>query len=376
MKDESIYPSDEDDQSFGALTFPIYQTSSFELPRGERYRYSRENNPTVEALAHRIALLENMEMGNCFSSGMSAITTTLMTFLRPGKKIIIQRELFARSFRFINDFLRQWGVNVEVSSPGTENVLKKIDEKTDMVFLETITNPLLRFNDLGTIAEKCHENHARLVADSTFATPVNIKCGDVGVDISIHSASKFLGGHNDLIAGVLSGKRELVNEIDLGRRNFGGSLDPHTSFLVMRGIKTLSLRMQRINETAMKVARFLNEELKVDTIYPGLETHPDHEAARKNLKGFGGIVTVNLHCSADDALKRLSLLSMIKPANTLGGLTTTITHPYTMSHRGLSLEEKRMAGIDEGLLRLSVGIENADDIIADLSGLVNAKKGL
>lgn len=367
MNENTEYPKDTEDPLYGSLTFPIYQTSSFELPRGVRYRYSRENNPTVEALSNKIAEMEGYTAGNSFSSGMGAITTTLLAFLRPGSTILIQRGLFARTYKFITSFLAEFGVNVKVSEPGTENLLNLIDDHVDLVFIETLTNPVLRVNDIRAISEKCSDKGSILVNDSTFTTPYNLKNADFGTSVVLHSASKFLSGHNDLIAGVLAGKDDLVEKIDLMRRNLGASLDPHTAFLVMRGIKTLALRMEKINANALKISEELESSgLFGSVIYPGLDTHPDHDIAERILKGYGGVVALDLNCKSRETLNFLSKLKLIKPANTLGGINTTVTHPATMSHRGLTDEEKKLAGIGEGIVRLSVGIEDHNDLIEDL----------
>lgn len=367
MKIDSTIPQDEEDPLYGSLTFPIYQTSSFLLPKGEKYRYSRENNPTVEALSRKIAVLEGFPAGNSFSSGMASITATLLTFLRPGKTIMIQRQLFARSYRFITSYLKELGIKVLIAEPGTDGVVKLLDRSVDMLFLESITNPLLRVNDVAEIAEKCSETGTLFVVDSTFSTPYNLKSGEYGISVALHSASKFISGHNDIIAGVLAGKPELVDKIDLMRRNLGSSMDPHAAFLVMRGLKTLGLRMGRINSSALKVAEQLSELKGIKRVlYPGLDNHPDHDTARKLLKGYGGVVTIDLGTGKEKTLQYLGRLKMIMPANTLGGLTTTVTHPSTMSHRGLSQEEQEKAGITPGMARISVGIEDPEDVLNDL----------
>lgn len=364
---ETEFPQDTDDPLYGSLTFPIYQTSSFTLPKGEKYRYSRENNPTVEALSRRIASLEGFSSGNSFSSGMGAITTTLLAFLRPGDSIIIQRGLFARSYKFITSFLSDFGINVTVTESDTGNLVSALNSSVKMVFIESITNPILRVNDIPLIAEKCSETETLLVVDSTFTTPYNLRGSDSGASVVLHSASKFISGHNDIIAGVLSGKEEFVDKIDLMRRNLGASMDPHTAFLVMRGLKTLALRMSRINSSAMKIAEELSVNKQVSrTIYPGLPDHPDYDIARRILQGNGGVVSFDLGKDVKSAIEFLGRLRLVKPANTLGGITTTITHPSTMSHRGLTDGEKQKAGISPGLLRLSVGIEDTTEIIADL----------
>ncbi len=367
MKIDTSLPQDEDDPLYGALTYPIFQTSAYLLPKGERFRYSRENNPTVEALAQKISQLENLPAGNAFSSGMAAITTSLLASLRPGNIVLIQRDMFARTFKFITSFLSEFNIKAIVADPGTTGILESLTDDVDLVFVETITNPVLRVNNIKEIAEKCEDSNTKLFVDSTFTTPYNILPGNLGADLVIHSASKYLSGHNDLIAGVLAGSDEIVSGIDDMRRTLGGSIDPHTAFLVMRGIKTLGIRMERINSNAMKLAEALSGTKEIrKTIYPGLESHPDYDVARETLRGSGGVVSIDLGTTAEETLKFIGRLKLIMPANTLGGVTTTVSHPSTMSHRGLTEEERLKAGVTPGLLRISAGIEDFDDILTDI----------
>jgi cystathionine gamma-synthase (EC 2.5.1.48) len=354
------------DQETGAITTPIYQTSSYAYPIGEKYRYSREVNPTVLKLAEMIADLEEAELGVAFSSGMGAISSTLLTLVKPGSKVLIHRDMFGRTYRFFNDFLKSWGVKVNVANPG-KIIEAAASDKYDIVFVENISNPILRVVDVVTLSKVCRENNTLLIVDSTFATPINQKPIVQGADIVLHSASKFIAGHNDVIAGLAAGKKDNMTKIDLIRRTLGTSLDPHAAYLVIRGMKTLKIRMDVINSNSLKIAEFLMEHPKVRTVYyPGLKTHPDYEIARKVLKGFGGVVSFDVKGTMEDSIRLMNKFNVILAAQTLGGVNSTISHPATMSHRTLSPEERKLVGITDTMLRLSVGIEDVDDLIEDL----------
>jgi len=354
------------DEETGAITTPIYQTTSYVYPIGEKYRYTREANPTVLKLAQKIAELEEAEMGVAFSSGMASISSTLLTLAKPGSKILIHRDMFGRTYRFFTDFLRSLGMEIDIANPG-EIIEKAKSKKYDIVYVETISNPILRVVDLPELSKICKENGSILIADATFSTPINQKPYVQGADVVLHSASKFIAGHNDVIAGLGAGSKELMTKIDLMRRTLGTSLDPHAAYLVIRGMKTLKIRMDVINSNAQKIAEFLSEHSKVTTVYyPGLKTHLDYEIARRILKGFGGVVTFDIKGTMSDALSLMSKLKIILPAQTLGGVNSTISHPATMTHRTLTPEERKIVGITDSMLRLSVGIEDANDLIEEL----------
>lgn len=366
MRDGTKVTKEGIDQETGAITTPIYQTSSYAYPIGEKYRYSREVNPTVLKLAEMIADLEEAEMGVAFSSGMGAISSTLLTLVKPSSKVLIHRDMFGRTYRFFNDFLKSWGVKVDVANPG-EIIEAAGSDKYDIVFVENISNPILRVVDVVTLSKVCRENNSLLIVDSTFATPINQKPIVQGADIVLHSASKFIAGHNDVIAGLAAGKKDYMTKIDLIRRTLGTSLDPHAAYLVIRGMKTLKIRMDVINSNSLKIAEFLMEHPKVRTVYyPGLKTHPDYEIARKVLKGFGGVVSFDVKGTMEDSIRLMNKFNVILAAQTLGGVNSTISHPATMSHRTLSPEERKLVGITDTMLRLSVGIEDVDDLIEDL----------
>lgn len=374
MRDATKAVKEDIDNITGAITTPIYQTTAYLYPEGEKYRYSREANPTVLELAKKISELENAEQGIAFSSGMGAISTTALALLRPNNNVLIHRDMFGRSYRFFTDHLRSWGVNVDASNPGNENIIEMCkSKKYDLIFVESITNPLLRVIDIQELAKIAKEQGSILVVDSTFATPINQKPLELGADIVVHSASKFLAGHNDVIAGLVAGYAKYLTIIDQMRRTLGTSLDPHAAYLTLRGIKTLKIRMDVINRNAEQLAEFLEDHPKVTKVYyPGLKSHVDYEIAKKVLKGFGGVLSFEIRGNQENALKVMRSVRLIIPAQTLGGVNSVISHPATMSHRTLTLEERKAIGLTDSLLRLSVGIEDINDLIEDLDRALNS----
>ncbi len=351
------------------LTYPIYQTSSYVVPEGEKYRYSREYNPTVENLGIKIKEMEGAEDYNVFSSGMGAITTTLLSLSKPGDRILTHLDTFARSYHFIRDFMGKWGIKPDIANPGTENIINGIKKDTGIVFIESITNPILRVNDISTISEKCHDVGAILVVDSTVPTPYNVKSLKLGADIVVHSSSKFIAGHNNVISGLAAGRKDLMEKIDAMRRTLGTSLDPNSAFLTENGMKTLEIRMEKINSNAMEIAAELQKKPEISkVIYPGLPEHPDHEIAKKYMKGYSGIVCFKVKT---DPEKFIGKLEKIVPANTMGGTETVISIPASMSHRSLTSEELNVLGVDSTFMRLSVGIEDPDEIVRDINRALN-----
>lgn len=349
-----------------SLTFPIYQTGSFLMPEGEKHRYSRESNPTVEELARIISLFEDAQMTTCTSSGMGAISTTLFTLLDNEKKLLIPADLFGRTYNFITKFLSGWGIRVKVTDPGNSNIINNIEEN-QIVFLEGISNPMLRVYDIELIAEKIHEKGGMLIVDSTLATPYNSEPLTHGADIVIHSLSKFISGHNDLIGGSISGNREILEKIDAMRRTLGTSLDPNTAFLAIKGLKTLGLRMEKINRNAMVISDMLETaKFSHNSIYPMNKNHTDSDTVKKILLGGSGIVSFQLKDRTNNPERFMRGLKLIRPANTFGSVNSLISHPSTMSHRSLTDKERERVGISENTLRLSIGIEEPEAIFSDL----------
>ncbi|TRM89661.1 hypothetical protein DJ526_08105 [Sulfolobus sp. A20-N-G8] len=374
MRDATKSVKEDIDDSAKAITTPIYQTTAYLYPEGEKYRYSREANPTVLELAKKIAELEGAEQGVAFSSGMGAISTGSLSLLKPNANVLIHRDMFARTYKFFMDFVRSWGVNVDSSLPGNQNLIEMAkSKKYNLIFIESISNPLLRVIDIPELSKIVREYNGILVVDSTFATPINQKPLELGSTIVIHSASKFLAGHNDVIAELAAGYSEYLSVIDQMRRTLGTSLDPHAAYLTLRGIKTLKIRMDVINRNAEQIAEFLEGHSKVKRVYyPGLKTHMDHEIARRVLKGFGGVISFEIKGGGEEVMKVMKSLKIIIPAQTLGGVNSIISQPSTMSHRSLTVEEKKVVGITDSLLRLSVGIEDVNDLIEDLDRALNS----
>ncbi|MCY0859132.1 MAG: PLP-dependent transferase [Sulfolobaceae archaeon] len=368
MREQTKIVTENPDESVGAITTPIYQTTSYVLPKGEKYRYTREKNPTVERLEEKIAEITNSESATVFSSGMAAISTTLLNFLKPGMSLLIQKGIFARTYRFCMDFLRSLNIRVVATKPDTENIEEALkSERFNVVFLESITNPLLRVVDLPRISKVAKDLGTVVIVDSTLSTPINQKVIEQGADIDVESMSKFIAGHNDVIAGYAAGNKDKISQIDQLRRTLGGALDPHAAYLVLRGLKTLKLRMDVINRNAQRIAEFLDDHPKVKFVYyPGLRDNIDNAIASKVLKGYGGIVSFEIRGTKDDVLRMFSKLKLITVSQTFGGINSVISHPMTMSHRSLTAEEMKEAGITESLVRLSVGIEDVDDLIEDL----------
>lgn len=367
MNDQTKIVRDQTEGETGSIVFPIYQSSAFLLPKGEKFRYSRENNPSVESLCIKINNLEGADAGSCFSSGMGAVTTTLLSLLSPGKTVLVQRDIFARSFKFITGFLKNWGINVIAFNPGTESIMAYSNRKVDLIFIESITNPMLRVTDIEKIRSIFHDGETVIVTDATLATPVLQKPLSLGSDLVIHSLSKFISGHNDTIGGYVGGRKDLVSKIDENRRTLGPSMDPNTAFLINRGMKTLYVRMRQSGITAFSIAKKLEKVEMIKKVhYPLLENHADYPRSKELINGYPSVVSFDLDTEKVDIQSFMSALKIIMPANTLGGLNTTITHPATMSHRTISHEERLRSGIMPGTMRLSVGLESEEDLIGDL----------
>lgn len=357
------------DPNTGSLSFPIHQTSAYLMPEGEKYRYSRESNPTVEELARVMGVLENAESATVFASGMGAISTTLLALSKPGTRILVHKDSFARTYRMITGFMKEWGCKAIVPEIGNEGFLDRAGE-ADIVFLESLSNPILRVFDVDAIAERVHANNGTLIVDGTFATPINQRAYDHGADIVIQSLSKFISGHNDTIGGSAAGRKDIIEKIDLFRRTLGTTMDPNTAFLTLRGIKTLHTRMKQINGSALEVARELSKDPAYRNVrYPGLPDHPDSEVAERMLRGFGGVVTFDLARDVEPVMAMKSL-RVVAPANTLGGANSTISHPSTMSHRSLTPDEKNALGITDRTYRLSVGLEEPGAVLEDVSRML------
>lgn len=365
---------------YGSITTPIVQTSTFifknideikELAQGvkDRFEYGRYGHPTQVAAEGKLAALENAEDAVLFSTGMSAITTTLFALLKSGDHIIITDDAYKRTLDFCLRCLERFDIGCTVVKMGDYAAIEKaIKPNTKIFFSESPTNPYLNIMDLEKIMAIFKGKNILVISDSTFATPYNQKPLEYGIDLVIHSATKYLGGHNDLLSGVVLGRKELTGAIREYLKITGGCIDPHSSYFLIRGLKTFELRMQRLNENGQKVAEYLESHPKVKRVYyPGLASHPHHQIAKKQMKGFGAVVTFEVEDDITYALEILSRLKIICIGPSLGGVESLITHPATVSYYKSSREERLALGIKDGLIRLAVGIENAEDIIEDLN---------
>ncbi|WP_443862915.1 methionine gamma-lyase [Fusobacterium ulcerans] len=367
---------------FGALSTPIYQTSTFVFDSTEQggarfagkeegYIYSRLGNPTTTVAEEKIAALECGEAAAATSSGMGAISSALWTLLRAGDHVIADKILYGCTFALLCHGMTRYGVEVEfLDTSDLEAVKKAMKKNTRVVYLETPANPNLKISDIEEIAKIAHTNeYTKVVVDNTFASPYLQKPLLLGADLVVHSATKYLNGHGDVIAGFVVGNKELITEVKLfGIKDMTGSvLGPTEAHLIIRGLKTFEIRMQRHCENAMKVAEYLNAHPKVSKVYyPGLKDHEGYEIAKKQMTGFGGMMSFELEGGFEAGKTLLNNLEMCALAVSLGDTETLVQHPASMTHSAYTKEELKEAGIPEGLVRLSVGLENIKDIIADL----------
>jgi cystathionine gamma-synthase len=338
------------------------------------YLYSRWDNPSVVEVEKELAALEGYDRALGFGSGMAAVTTAIMANVKAASRIVATRELYGGTFEFFNEVLPKLKVEVVFVDCGdNELLLKEIEKGVDVLYLETPTNPLLRIVDVKPLAAVAHKQGAVVMLDSTFASPINQRSLDLGVDVVIHSATKYIGGHHDITAGFLCCNRPHFDNLWTHRKILGGVMDPLTAFLASRGLKTLELRIKRQNESAMQIAVFLEKQARIKTVYyPGLSSHPDHEIARRQLKGFGGMLSFEIDGDFDQTKGFMDRLKVIKLATSLGGVTSLANQPITNTHAALSPENLAKAGISESLVRLSVGIEPVESLISDLRDALEA----
>lgn len=369
----------------GSVTTPIYQTSNFGFPdlnalkevfidHTKGYFYTRYSNPTFEAVESKLADLMGAESAVVLSSGMAALTTVIMSLVSAGDHIVSAYDIYGGSFNFFRNVLPRYGVTVDlVRTTDPAKLAESIRPNTKVIFFESPTNPLLKLMDIAEMARVAKEHGIITFMDNTFATPFNQKPLELGIDLEMHSATKYLGGHSDLVGGVVSGSDELIRDVMYFRYVFGGIPDPQSAWLLMRGIKTLKVRMEAHNQNGMQVARFLENHPRVDRVYyPGLESHPQHHLAKRQMKGFGGMASFEVKGGADALERFLGQLRICQLAVSLGGVESLISPPALTTHRRLSEPERREAGIHHNLVRLSVGIEDADDLIEDLDRALEA----
>ncbi len=368
----------EPDPLTGAVMTPIYQTSTYaqEAPgKHKGYEYARTQNPTRSALERNLAALENGTHGICFASGLSAMDA-IMRLLNPGDEVVATNDLYGGSYRQIRRVHERYGVHghfVDMSNPA--EVEKALSEKTKLLWVETPTNPMLKVVDIRKMVEIAHAKGVRVAVDNTFASPYLQNPLDLGADIVLHSATKYLGGHSDVVMGAIIVKDPALAETLYFLQNAVGAVPgPNDCFLVLRGIKTLHLRVERACQNARRIADFLRNHPKVSKVYyPGFEDHPQHAIAKAQMRDFGAMVSFDLHQDTfEDAVKVLSNTHYFTLAESLGGVESLIGHPASMTHASIPREERLKVGLTDSLIRLSVGVEDADDLIGDLEKALEA----
>lgn len=362
----------------GAVSMPIFQSSTFEYTGATTYhdlKYIRLNNtPNHIALHQKLAALENAEAALVTASGMAAITTTLLTVLSSGDHLLAQECLYGGTHDFITRDFAGLGISfdfIDGDDPGSWK--RKLTPNTKAILVETMTNPLLQIADLISVVEFVKEHGLVSIIDNTFASPLNFRPSEWGFDLSLHSCSKYLNGHSDIVAGAVIGQTDLIEKITHKLNHLGGSLDPHACFLLHRGIKTLAVRMKYQNESALKIAEFLESHQAIENVnYPGLKSHLRHQRACELFDGFGGMLSFELKGGIDAAERFIQNTTLPIVAPSLGGIESLITRPVTTSHSGLSPKDRQKLGISDSLIRVSVGIEATEDIIEDFEQALKA----
>lgn len=381
---EAVWAGEDNPFFKGAATTPIVNSVAFaytdldewydvSVGKAEGFIYSRNTNPTVAALEEKIRILENAEAATSFATGMAAISNTLFTFLNPGKRVVSVKDTYGGTSKLFLDFFPAYKVDIKLCETGNHEELElEIAKGCDLVYLETPTNPTLKIIDIRRIAAAAKKVGAVVVVDNTFATPINQNPLELGADLVIHSATKYLCGHSDAMGGLLAGKKDLVQKVFHFREINGASLQADPAYMIARGMKTLELRITRQNESALKIARYLKSHSKVsDVFYPGLESHKGHEIAKAQMRGFGGMLSFALDGSYELVEKFLPSLQLVHLAASLGSVSTLAGPPRTTSHVELTTEQRALLGIPESLVRYSVGIENVDDLLTDLDSALD-----
>jgi cystathionine gamma-lyase/cystathionine beta-lyase/cystathionine gamma-lyase/homocysteine desulfhydrase len=367
---DAIHVGQEPDPATGAITVPIYQTSTFvqeELGKHKGYEYARTSNPTRSALERNLAALEHGRFGFAFASGMAAINA-LMTLLKAGDHVVAGHNLYGGSFRLFERVLKDFGLTFSyANTTRLDEVERALGPNTRLVFIETPTNPIMEITDIAAVAGVAHQHGIRLALDNTFTSPYLQRPIDLGADMVVHSTTKYLNGHSDGVGGAaILNDQALAERLKFIQNAAGAVLGPFDSWLVLRGVKTLAVRMERHNQNGMAVALYLQNHAKVRKVfYPGLPSHPQFELAKKQMKGFGGMLSFETG-SLENARTVLKSVRLCSLAESLGGVETLISHPATMTHASVPPEERKRLGITNGMVRISVGIEDVEDIIADL----------
>jgi cystathionine beta-lyase/cystathionine gamma-synthase len=383
IETKAVHAGEPSPRIQGAVVMPVFQTAMFEYAGEKRYddlKYIRLNNtPNQRVLAAKLAALENAEDALVTASGMAAISTTLLTLLSKGDHLLAQNCLYGGTHDFVTRDVERFGISYDFingNNPGSWEA--KLKPSTRAIYVETISNPMMEVPDLERIVKFANTHGLVSAVDNTFASPVNFRPAEHGFDLSLHSATKYLNGHSDIVAGAVIGKAGLIEKITHRLNHLGGSLDPHAAFLLQRGMKTLALRVHYQNESALKIASFLEKHESVSRVnYPGLAGHPHRERAQRLFNGFGGMMSFELKGGVDAAESFMHAARLPAVAPSLGGVETLVTRPAITSHAGLTPDDRRKLGISDGLIRLSVGIEATQDIIEDFRQALeaSAKRG-
>ena len=386
LSTDCIHAGEDRNKPHDSITTPIIQSSTFVFKNSEeirqftqekhfRYEYGRYGNPTQGAAEKKLAKLEGAESAVLFASGMSAIINTLLAILKAGDHMVITDDAYNKTLDFCKYWLPKWGIDVTVVKMcDYDDIENAINSNTRLFFSESPTNPYMNIMDFSKLRE-IRKKHPEMivVSDSTFATPYNQRPLELGADIVTHSATKYLAGHNDILAGVVLGEEKLVQEIVEFQKIMGGVIDPHCAYLLIRGLKTFSIRMEKLNRSGEKVAEWLESHPKVRRCYyPSLKSHPHHDVALREMTGFGAVVTFELNGDLEDSNRFLDNLKVCYIGPSFGGCETLITHPATVTYYGYTREERYELGILDNLFRLSVGLEDVEDIIGDLEQAMNS----
>jgi len=370
------------DKKNGPLATPIFQTSTFEVTDNDEqvratdtdHFYTRYGNPTNTVAEQTIAALEGVDRALTFASGMGAITTTIMALLKAGDHIVAQRDIYGGVTKFLSQWLPKMGIETTfVDTTDYEQHAQAIRPNTKLLYVESPTNPTLRVVDLKTVGALARRHKLISMIDGTFGTPINQHPAEFGIDLVMHSGTKYLGGHADLICGVVGGRTDLIEKIHATRTTLGNCMDPHASWMLVRGLKTLAVRVARQNENALRVADFLSQHAKVRSVnYPFLKSHPQHAIARQQMGGGGGVVSFEVEGTGEDARRVSESMRLFSLAPSLGGVESLVSIPVLTSHAMIDPDHRKKMGVTEQLIRLSIGIENADDLVTDLEHALEA----
>ena len=371
-KTQCVHSGSLEDERYHGTVSPVYPSTAYDYVEVDTFAYPRYfNTPNQQAVKDKICALENAEDGIMFSSGMAAITTSLFGLLEKGDHVVFQNDLYGGTHHAVTTQMEKFGIDYTlVESIEWEDYEAAVRPNTKIIYIETPSNPLLKIIDLQAIATLARSKGIMTIIDNTFASPINQNPLDHGIDIVVHSGTKYLGGHSDICCGVMLSSRELTQRILKTSINLGGSLNAQVCHLLERSLKTLALRVKQQNENAQKISEFLRSEDNIGGVfYPGLADHPGHELAKRQMMGFGGMLSFEIKSDPGQFVKRLKL---VKPAMSLGGVESTITCPAQTSHSKISAAAREKAGIRDELLRMSVGIEDAEDLVSDLQQAIYA----